>query len=389
MGWAPTAVTGNIYFFYGTLCHAPLLEAVLGRAVGVEPAILDAHGVRWAEGHVFPLIVEVAGQQAAGIVVRGLGPVDVARLDFYEGGFAYRTRDLDVIAGGATVVARGYFPDPGHWTPGEVWDLGDWQARLGDTVVATARDFMAHFGSKPSTEVRARYGSMLVRGASRVRALSAAPTALRYRAHPEDVVVDAQREPYARFFSVEETDLSYRRFDGTMSPKVTRAAFVSGDAVTVLPYDPERQRVLVIEQFRAGPHARGDGQPWQIEAIAGRIDPGETPEVAARREAEEEAGLTLGNLMPVASYYPSPGAMAEFLYSFVAVCDLPDGSAGIFGVAGEAEDIRGHLISLDDLLALVVSGEVANAPLILTAFWLQREKDRLRDAMHRAGSEPS
>ena len=55
----------------------------------------------------------------------------------------------------------------------------------------------------------------------------------------------------------------------------------------------------------------------------------------------------------------------------------PDGMAGVFGVATEAEDIRGHLISLDHLLELVTTGEVQNAPLILTAFWLQREKARL------------
>jgi 8-oxo-dGTP pyrophosphatase MutT (NUDIX family) len=123
---------------------------------------------------------------------------------------------------------------------------------------------------------------------------------------------------------------------------------------------------------------RGDAQPWQLEAIAGRIDPGETPEDAARREAVEEAGLVLDALLPVAQYYPSPGICAEFLYSYVAVTDLPDGAAGVFGVEGEAEDIRGHLISFDALMALVASGEAGNAPLILTAYWLAQNRDRLR-----------
>ena len=125
-----------------------------------------------------------------------------------------------------------------------------------------------------------------------------------------------------------------------------------------------------MEQFRAGPLARGDAQPWSLEAIAGRIDAGETPEEAARREALEEAGLTLGPLRQIAAYYPSPGAVNEYLYSFVAQCDLPDGIAGIHGLASESEDIRGHLISLDHLMALVRSGEVNTAPLILTALWL-------------------
>ena len=188
----------------------------------------------------------------------------------------------------------------------------------------------------------------------------------------------ARREPYARFFAVEEYDLAFRQFDGGLGPVVTRAVFVSGDAVTVLPYDPLRDRVLVVEQFRSGPFGRGDANPWQLEAIAGRIDAGETAEEAARREAVEEAGLTLGALEKVAEYYPTPGICAEFLYSYVAICELPDGSAGVFGVEGEAEDIRGHLIGFSDLMALVASGEVGNAPLILTALWLQRERARLR-----------
>ena len=152
--------------------------------------------------------------------------------------------------------------------------------------------------------------------------------------------------------------------------------------MTVLPYDPVRDRVLLVEQFRAGPYARGDANPWQLEAIAGRIDPGEGPEEAARREAVEEAGLQLGALLPVAAYYPTPGAKTEYLYSYVALCDLPDGSAGVFGVASEAEDIRGHLLAFDALMALVASGEASNAPLILTALWLQRERARLRSGQN-------
>ena len=215
-----------------------------------------------------------------------------------------------------------------------------------------------------------------MRASSRARTVSA-PAVLRHAAGPGDVVVARERLPYARFFAVEEYDVAWQRFDGGMSEAVTRAVFVSGDAVTVLAYDPVRDRVLLIEQFRAGPLARGDGQAWQLEAIAGRVDPGETPEAAARREAVEEAGLVLDQLIAVAEYYPSPGAVSEYLYSYVALVDRPDGVAGVFGVADETEDIRGHLISFDRLMALVASGEVQNAPLILTALWLQREKVRI------------
>ena len=368
------------YFFYGTLCHRPLLERVLGRPVVSTRAHLEDHAVNWAAGESFPLIVAQVGAQAEGLLVEDLSDRDVARLDFYEGGFAYHTHEVSVGApGGRSVAAQVYFPDPGHWLAGAPWDLGDWVARWGDIVLETAGDFMALFGHKTAEAVLARYPMMLVRGASRVRAREAAPTRLRRHAGPDDVAVAHRAEPYGGYFAVEDYDLSFRRFDGAMSARVPRAVFIGGDAATVLPYDPLRDRVLLIEQFRPGPFARGDAQPWLLEPIAGRVDPGETPEAAARREALEEAGLVLDRLVAVGAYYPSPAAKSEYLYSFVALTDLPDATAGVAGgVAGEHEDIRTHLVSFDDLLALITSGEGANGPLQLTAWWLAAHRDQLR-----------
>ncbi len=214
--------------------------------------------------------------------------------------------------------------------------------------------------------------------AHRARAGQAMPSTLRRQPAMDDIAVVARSEPYARFFAVEEQDLRFRRFDGEMSATVSRAAFVSGDAVTVLPYDPVRDRVLLVEQFRFAPHARGDANPWQLEAIAGRIDPGETPEAAAIREGQEEAGLRLDRLLPIAGYYPSPGAFTEYLYTYLAIVDLPDSAAGVFGLASEAEDIRAHLVGFDRLMALCASGEIDNAPLLLSALWLSRERPVLR-----------
>jgi nudix-type nucleoside diphosphatase (YffH/AdpP family) len=192
------------------------------------------------------------------------------------------------------------------------------------------------------------------------------------------VATQAIRHPYAAYFAIEEHQLSFRRFDGSMSAVLDRAVFVSGDAAIVLPYDPVRDRVMVIEQFRAGPHVRGDANPWLIEAIAGRIDGGETPEEAARREAVEEAGLELQAIHAGPSYYPSPAAKAEYLYSFIGIADLPDAAAGLGGLEAEAEDIRSHVISFDHLMALVASGEVDNAPLLILAYWLQSKRAELR-----------
>jgi nudix-type nucleoside diphosphatase (YffH/AdpP family) len=218
--------------------------------------------------------------------------------------------------------------------------------------------------------------SLRVEAASRLRAVDARGAGLRQGTG--EVLADVPEPAHAGFFAVNLHHLRHRRFDGRFSDPLTREVFVVGDAVTVLPYDPVRDRVLLIEQFRMGPFGRGDPLPWQLEAIAGRIDPGETPEAAARREAVEEAGLVLGALEKVAEYYPTPGAVAEYLYSYVALCDLPDGVAGVFGAEDEGEDIMGHLVSFDRLVEVMAAGEIGNAPLLLTVLWLQRERARLR-----------
>jgi ADP-ribose pyrophosphatase len=367
------------FFFYGTLRHAPLLELVLGRRPELLPARLEDHAAYWAAGECFPVIRPEAGTVTKGVLARGLDADETARLDFYEGGFGYGPRALGVRTdAGALEQARVYLPEPGRWEPGARWDLAEWQERWAEVVVEAAREFMAQYGARSSAEVLAHYPMLLARAEARLRARRGGPTTLRHAAAPEDLEVHDHRYPYFGFFSIEEVDLRFRGQDGAMHGPVMRAAFATGDAVTVLPYDAPRDRVLVVEQFRMGPFARGDSQPWTLEAVAGRIDGGETPETAARRELQEEAGLSLSELLPVADYYPTPGAVAEHLYSYVGLTDLPDLTAWRGGEPSETEDIRAHVIDFDRLMALIASGEVNNGPLILTALWLSRERDRLR-----------
>lgn len=367
------------FFFYGTLCHPPLLGLVLGREIALQPARLPGHAVFWAEGEAFPLLLPEAGGLAEGVIAEGLDAEDLARLDYYEGGFAYVTHDVDVEGAAGPVTAKVYFAEAGVWRPGAPWRLADWQARWADPVVAAAQDFMAEYGRRPAREVLGRYPMLLARAASRLRAVAeTAPTTLRHAADPDDIAILDRQVPYARFFSVEDLKLRHRLFGGGMSPVLDRAVFVSGDAATVLPYDPVRDRVLLIEQLRPGPIGRGDPEPWSLEAIAGRIDAGETPEETVLREAVEEAGLAIGALHRIGGYYASPGAKTEFVYSYVGIADLPDGLAGGGGLETEGEDIRTHVVPFERLMALVATGEAGNAPLILSALWLQRERPRLQ-----------
>ncbi len=348
-------------FLAGLAAEPAILRSVLGDNAANPAEVVGIALVEAAVGP-WPVAVVAAGGTVSGVIL-SLSAAQHERLDYALRALGMTPVNLDL---GVTYLGQG---------AGAILSTA---SDVLAVVLAYLDDILPLQGQMAAETLARRLSPALVRAASRLRAQAAAPTALRRATAAGDIVTHARRLPYAQFFAVEEYDLSWRRFDGAHSPTTTRAAFVSGDAVTVLPYDPKRDLVLVVEQIRAGPFARGDRQSWQIEAIAGRVDPFETPEQAARREAVEEAGLTLTELIPVAQYYPSPGAKTEFLYSYIALTHLPDGCAGVFGLAEEAEDIRGHLISFDRLMALVASGEIANAPLILTALWLQRERARLR-----------
>ena len=188
----------------------------------------------------------------------------------------------------------------------------------------------------------------------------------------------AKRVVYKGFFSVEEHDLSYRKFNNQQSSILTRSALISSDAVIVLPYDPVNDRILLIEQFRAGPYVKGDENPWVLEPIAGLIDEGETPESAGIREAQEEALLEIKRLELVARSYPSPGISTEFFHQYIGIVELLDSSNLIAGLPSENEDIRSHIFEYEQFFEMIESGKVKVGPLILLGLWLSKNRNRLR-----------
>ena len=198
---------------------------------------------------------------------------------------------------------------------------------------------------------------------------------------PRIVTSYANRTVYKGFFSVKKYDLSFTKFDRSKSDVVTRSALISFDAVIVLPYDPIHDRVLLVEQFRAGPFARQEENPWCLEPIAGLIDQGETPEEAGLREAHEEAGLTLSRLELVARSYPSPGISTEFFHQYIGITSLPKTTSLVSGLASEAEDIRSHIFCFSDFLKMIDAGQITVGPAILLGLWLAQHRDKLRAAV--------
>ena len=252
-----------------------------------------------------------------------------------------------------------------------------------DLAAAIARHLLAVPADQPAETVAARLPMIGVVAASELRGADSAPSGAPLVPLREagDVNVLERQEAFGGFFSVQISRLRHRTHAGGMTPILRREALVSGDAVVVLPWDPVRDRVLLIEQFRMAPIFRRDPQPWLLEPVAGRIDAGETVEDAARREAREEANLTLTRLFPAIHHYPSPGALGEFLYLYVGITDLPDGVEGVHGLESEAEDIRGHLVSRADLIGMAMVGQVINGPLATLALWLELRHSALRAEM--------
>lgn len=367
------------FFFYGTLRHLPLLRIVLGRNVAdpaPEVARLADHGVFQVDETPFPHFAAAAGCQAVGILVRGVTEEETQRLRFYEGGFDFDLRQVSVVLeSGDTVLAEVFYPDADHAPSERRWSLSDWERDWSEISVCAADEVMAWYGRKSADEIAVAFPSIRRRASALVAGRQRAPDPERDLSR--DVIVAAHHHPYAKFFSLQEIDVQVRQYDGAMSEVLNRAAILVGEAAVVLPYDPVRDCVMLVEQFRAPVFMAGDPAPWIWEPIAGLLEPGEAAETAARREALEEAGLSLGQLESAGEMYSSTGSSTEYLHLFVGLADLGGDVTGTGGT-DEGEDIRSKVIGYSELMQGIDAGHYKDMPLVTTALWLARHRDRLR-----------
>ncbi len=174
--------------------------------------------------------------------------------------------------------------------------------------------------------------------------------------------------PFQGYFRVDRYRLRHGKFDGGWSDEMTREIFERGHAAAVLLYDPQRDQVVLIEQFRLGAYAAGM-EPWLIEIVAGIIDPNETAEGVAQREAEEEAGCRVTAMAPIGRYLATPGGSSETVAIFCGRVDSSN-AGGIFGLDHEQEDIRVLSISRQEAVEKLAAGGITNLIAVVALQWL-------------------
>ena len=368
-------------FVYGSLRDRDLIQVVLGRpvdAADIEPARAPDYAAIQLTDEAYPALVPASGQCADGLVLHNLSAADLERLTFFEGA-ACGLASITVQTASGSGEVRYLRGTEKPSLSGKPWNFDAWRRDHRDVDLEAARECMDYMGRIPADVIDTLWPGIKIRAQQRARALGSPQSVPAHRSDfgQDDVRYLEVTRAYASYLAVQELRLDHRRFDGGWLGPLDRSVVLWGDAVTVLPYDPRCDRVLLVEQFRPGPAARGDRNPWCLEAIAGRIDTDETPEQNARREAIEEAGLTLGRIEQIAEYYASPGLAAEHLISFVAEADL-DGNDGFHGLSGEAEDIRTVTLSFDQAMAASRDGSLNTAIGLVSLLWLAANRDRLR-----------
>ncbi len=196
--------------------------------------------------------------------------------------------------------------------------------------------------------------------------------------HQDDQKIVAKQRLHDGFFKVDRYDIQHRLFQGGETEIFTRELFERGEASAVLLFDPEQDLVVLTEQYRIGAAFDAEqASPWLLEVVAGMIEEGEQPEDVACREAQEEAGCIIEELIPISSYWSSPGGTSEKVHLYCALLDST-GMGGIHGLEHEQEDILVRLIPFDEAYQGIASGSINNAATIIALQWLKLNKNQFK-----------
>ena len=184
----------------------------------------------------------------------------------------------------------------------------------------------------------------------------------------DDYQILERKRVFQGYFAIDQLTIKHRLFDGSWSNEIQRELFERGSVAAVLLYDPNLQKVLLLEQFRVGALA-SEKSPWMFEIVAGIIEHGESVQDVAIREAEEEAGQKISDLIEIGSYFATPGGSSERLTLYCARIDASD-AEGIYGLKAEDEDIRVFTMDLEEVKKALDEGVFENATSLIALQWL-------------------
>ena len=199
-------------------------------------------------------------------------------------------------------------------------------------------------------------------------------------AHPDCETVSDETVWDGRF-PVQRIRFRNRRFDGVMSGLRTWELWRRGPAAALLPYDPQADCVVLIEQFRLPALAAG-AEPVMVEVPAGLCDEGEDPQITLVRETQEEIGLTPRRMLPIGDFLLSPGGCDERVRLMVGEVAIPPADAaglvGTAGLAAEEEDIRIRVWPASRAIEAALDGALPNSVVTIALLWLAAKRPWVR-----------
>ena len=172
---------------------------------------------------------------------------------------------------------------------------------------------------------------------------------------------------YSGFFSLNKYEFIHKKHDGKWTDNVEREIFSGAHVSALLPYDPVRKEIILIQQFRAGILSRYDDS-YLYEIVAGIIDKGENPEDTAKRECLEETGCEVKKVLPIQSYFPSPGSSESYYNLYLGEVNSFDG-VRIMGLESENEDILVKAFKVEEVRKLLKNKQILNGLTLIALQW--------------------
>lgn len=191
----------------------------------------------------------------------------------------------------------------------------------------------------------------------------------------EQVEIIAEENAFRGFFKLNRYRLRHSSYLGGWCGEIVRERIEDLAAASVLLYDPVRDQVVLVEQFRIGLHGQAESA-WSLETVSGYCDRAhESPEEVARREVVEETGCRLEALHHIGSFFVSPGMSVEQIHLY---CGRVDSSSadGVHGLEHEGEELRVVVLAREAALAELF-GRLRSTSVIMAMQWLEANRAAL------------